>query len=380
MGMSSKIVCQAFVAALFVWLPGLAIVGTSQTVKPATGYPAHLPYGFGNLVWWNNDELRALLKKRIPGLGDEIAPTTVDEGRVRGALKALLKEKGIIAEIQSQDPSNFSLSAERAPGSLEPAIVFIVISPRILVDKVIISGTPENLTAPLSENLRGMQGKEYNGGLAWLVQSKAKEEFEPGGYLAGKATVSHDAPRRDGDHYIVNLVVSVDAGPQYHISSITADGGPLLQGRDLSQRFTLKVGDIAGYGPFGQLAGELRSFYWRYGYADVEIHGPPVLDHEHALAAYHLNVVPGPVYHLRSLAIHNLDSAQETKVCGLLGMKAGDVFDETAISALYSKVRSEPSLTSLGFTFRPSKDKTAAAVDLSLDFFTASDKSSVTVR
>jgi outer membrane protein insertion porin family len=204
--------------------------------------------------------------------------------------------------------------------------------------------------------------------------------LEPKGYLEGKATVSHDAPRRDGDHYLVNLVVSVDAGPQYRISSITSDGGPLMQGKDLSQHFTLEVGDVAGYGPFGHLAGELRSFYGHYGYADVEIHGPPVLDRDHALASYHLSVIPGPIYHLRSLAIHNLDSAQETKVRELLGMKPGDVFDETAINALYHKLPAEPSLASLGFTFGPAKEKTAAAVDLSLDFYKVSDKSSVTIK
>jgi hypothetical protein len=91
-------------------------------------------------------------------------------------------------------------------------------------------------------------------------------------------------------------------------------------------------------------------------------------------------VIPGPVYHLRSLAIHNLDSAQETKVRELLGMKPGDIFDETAINALYHKLSAEPLLAPLGFTFGPARDKTASAVDLSLDFYRASDKSSVTLK
>jgi outer membrane protein insertion porin family len=377
--MSSKTFCCSFVAGLFTLVLGLAVVCTAQTAKPAASYPTHLPYSFGNFVWWSNDELRLLLKARIPGLGDQIAPSIADEDRVRDALKALLKEKGITAEIQSQEPSSFSLSAERAPGFPEPAIVFTVASPQILVGKVVISGLTEGLSAALSENLRRMEGKEYNIGPAWIAR-KAAEVLEPKGYLESKVIVSHDVPQHVGEHYVVDLVVSVDPGPQYHISSITADGGPLLQGRDLSQHFTQKVGDVAGYGPFGQLAGELRSFYGHYGYADVETHGPPVLDHDHALASYHLSVIPGPIYHLRSLAIHNLDSAQEAKVRELLGMKPGDIFDETAISALYHKLPAEPLLAPLGFTFGPARDKTAAAVDLSLDFYKAGDKSSVTFK
>jgi len=367
-------------AALFGLLLGVASLGTAQTAQPATNYPTHLPYSFGNFVWWSDDELRALLKKRIPGLGDEIATTTAAEGRVRDALKALLKEKGIIAEIQSQEPSNFSFNAERAPGAHEPAIAFVVLSPQIIVDNVIISSAPENLLASLSENLRRIEGKEYNAEQSWLVQSNADEELKHQGYLKGKVTITHYAPRRQKEHYVISLVVLVDAGPQYHISSITADGGPLLERRDLSEFFTQKVGDVAGYGPFGRLAGELRSLYWHYGYADVKIQGPQVLDDDHALVSYHLEVIPGPIYHLRSLTIHNLDASQETKVRELLGMKPGDVFDGIAISGLYQKLQAEPSLASLGFSFRPSKDETEAAVDLSLDFYKVSDKSSVTIK
>jgi len=77
-----------------------------------------LPYSFGNFVWWSDDELRSLLKKRIPGLGDEIATTTAAEGRVRDALKALLKEKGITAEVQSQEPSYSSFGGFARPGSV----------------------------------------------------------------------------------------------------------------------------------------------------------------------------------------------------------------------------------------------------------------------
>lgn len=132
--------------------------------------------------------------------------------------------------------------------------------------------------------------------------------------------------------------------------------------------------------PFGHLAGELRALYWRYGYADVEIDGPAVLDRSHATASYHLEVVPGPLYHLRSVTIHNLDPEKEQRVRDLLGMKPGDVFDEMAINALYHKLSLDALLKDQGFTFNPTKDKSTAEVDLTLDFYKNSDKSSVTVQ
>jgi hypothetical protein len=91
-------------------------------------------------------------------------------------------------------------------------------------------------------------------------------------------------------------------------------------------------------------------------------------------------VVPGPLYHLRTLTIHNLAPELEQRVRGLLGMKARGVFDGMAINNLYHKVTSDALLKADGFTFSPAKDKAAGQVDLTLDFYKVSDKSSVTVQ
>ena len=114
--------------------------GWSQTAQPTQSYPAHLPYRFSNFAWWSDDDLRLLLKNRIPGLGDEIAPTSAGEGKVREALKALLREKQIVAEVQSEEPSPSAISAERVPGAPEPAVVFSILTPEVVVDKVVVLG------------------------------------------------------------------------------------------------------------------------------------------------------------------------------------------------------------------------------------------------
>jgi hypothetical protein len=374
---TTSVIQVAFLCASLLSTQGVC---GGQTATKAPSYPTSLPYGFTNFVWWSNDEIRTFLKRRIPNLGDEIAPESGMEHKIRDTLTMMLKEKGIAAEVQSQEPSNFSLTAERAPGSGPPAIAFSILSPHILIDKVIVSQAPEDLTASLNENLRRRERHEYSGGQDWLVRSNIEEALEAQGYLDGKIDISHDAPRRDGNDYLVNLRVSVKSGPQYRIGSISADGGPLLTGRDLSSHFSQKTGEIAGAGPFGRLAGELRAFYWHYGYADVETHGPPVLDRSNSTVSYHLDVVPGPLYHLRNLTIHNLSTEQENKVRELLGMKPGDIFDVTAINGLHHKISTDPLLGATSFTFSPAKDKRTAQADLTLDFHKVSDESSVTIK
>jgi hypothetical protein len=369
--------CLSFFAAFAL---ATAAPAFTQAAKPLQEYPARLPYAFSNFVWWSDEELRAALKKRIPDLGDEIATSANVKGQIRSELKQLLRDKGIVADVLSEEPSDFALTAETVPGAPSPAIVFSIGSPKILVDKVVISQAPDDLLPVLTQRLETRAGHEYSERQDWLVSSDAGEELKPRGYLDALIDVTHDVPRRSGDHYLVNLLISIKSGQQFRIGSITADGGPLLTGRDLSPFFTAKVGDVAGSDPFGRLGGELRDFYEKYGYADVKIQGPPVLDRAHALVSYHLGVTPGQVYHLRILTVHNLNAEQESKVRELLGMKAGDVFDGTAIGTLYHRLSTDPSMASLGFTFSPTKDKSVAMVDLTLDFYHQSDNSSVTIK
>ncbi len=83
--------------ALFVATLTVVVCASARTTQLAQDYPAHLPYRFSNFVWWSNDELRDLLKTRIPGLGGEIAPSSATEREIRDALKLLLKARGIVA-------------------------------------------------------------------------------------------------------------------------------------------------------------------------------------------------------------------------------------------------------------------------------------------
>jgi outer membrane protein assembly factor BamA len=186
--------------------------------------------------------------------------------------------------------------------------------------------------------------------------------------------------RRDGDRYLVQLDVSVVVGPQYHVSAISADGGPLLPGKDLSSLFGMKVGDVPGRFPLEGLASQLRNYYHHYGYADVDVKTLPLLNREKASVAYRLEVIPGTVYHLRSLTVKNLNPEQEAKVKELLGIKPGDVYLDEAISNLYRKIAIEPLLKGLHFSFGPTKDKSASQVDLNLDFFKEGNESSVTIK
>lgn len=241
-------------------------------------------------------------------------------------------------------------------------------SPQIFVDKVVVVDDETGLADSIRETLQPREGQTYSAEQDSAVRSEVEKQLAAHGYLEATAAVTHDAPRQDGNRYLVDLQVSVTPGRQYRISSISAGGGPLLPSRDLSPSFSSKPGDLAGEGAFGRVPADLRAYYWRYGYADVETPVSAELDREHATVAYRLDVAPGPLYHVRSLSIENLNADQQSKVRTLLGLKPGDVFDQTAVTGLYRKIPTEPMLSGYGFTFAPKEDKTAAVVDVVLDF------------
>jgi outer membrane translocation and assembly module TamA len=378
----------AFVRRGFLgFLVSLSLVCVAQTPKTSPSYPTHLPYGFSNFVWWSDEELRALLKERIPGLGDEIATTRAAEGKIREALTTLLKEKGISAEVQSEEPSlpafvkaNPVMLGAHLPEPPHPAITFSLLTPKVVIGKLIFKDVPEDIGHVLEPEVRGTEGKPFNAGWNKYMQKRLAEVLADQSYLDAQVQLNPEAPTKKEDRYLVDLVLSVTPGLRYRVASLSADGGPLLKEKDLSRFFALKPGDYVSRPPFGPLGLELRALYVQQGYADVDIESSPEKDPSRALVSYHLTVESGPLYHLRTLVIQHLDNAQEAKVREIFSQKAGDIYDERAINRLYHKVPDEPLLKGLGFSFSPKRDHDAATIDLTLDFYKEGGEATVTIK
>ena len=352
-------------------ISALSTVSASHAQNVSATSQDHFPYAFSNFVWWSDADLRADLKKHLPAIGEQVGRGSPMESRVQTVLTQLLKEKGIRAEVQVIEPSMDVFSIKRVPEAPPPSIVYSVLGPpEILVEKFVLENAPDDASGPLNGVVMYMQGKPYSAMTFWLDKQKINDSLQQLGYLSSKVEVDHGTPRKDGDHYLVPIMATITAGPKYHVASIRADGGPLVQGRDLSPYFAVKPGDVAIPYAFGRLAGALRSVYWHAGYADVDFEAPPVLDTVHALASYQLRVIPGPQYHLRSVKFENLDSAQEEKAREMLGLKTGDVCDLMAVSGLNRKL-TEPSspLRGYGFSYTPKEDKQNQVVDLTLNFY-----------
>jgi outer membrane protein assembly factor BamA len=169
----------------------------------------------------------------------------------------------------------------------------------------------------------------------------------------------------------------VSAGPLYHVGMISADGGPLLRGRDLSGYYDLQAGEVATPYAFDRLESSIMTVYFQAGYASVHFVDKPELDPEHAVATYRLETVTGPQYRIRTLVVRNLSPAQEAEVRNLLALSPGDVYDQIAVDELHAKVQESANLKGLDYSFAPSTDRSLNVIDLTLDFFKDSAQSSL---
>lgn len=362
-----------FSLLLPVMTPGVFGQILKTTPQPVS---ERLPYTFSNFPWWTDAQLRTELKHRIPSLGDEVGRGSALEAQVRDTLTAMLAAKGVRATVISDEPSATSGAVSAFvktlpfyfPGTAQrPHIEFSISAPQILVGGIELDSSPEgDLVGRVA---RQMEGKPFDSGNVMLAAHQLAEPLQRHGYLSAEVSVTAGHPMRVDDNYYVPMKAEISAGPLYHVGMISADGGPLLRGRDLSGYFDLQTGEVATPYAFDRLESSIMTVYFQAGYASVHFVDKPDLDPEHATATYRLQTVTGPQYRLRTVTVRNLSPEQEAEVRNMLALAPGDVYDQIAIDELHAKVAENAKLKGLDYSFAPSTDRNLNVIDLTLDFF-----------
>jgi len=160
------------------------------------------------------------------------------------------------------------------------------------------------------------RGRPYSALGDWSIRSRIKR------VLHARATSTprfKSAASRHVKMVSVSVVleVAVNAGPVFHISSIAATADRCSKQEPVAILHG-ETGRCCRAACFRCLGAELAAFYRHSGYADVDVEVQPTLDREHAWSPTP-GCDSGPVYHLRSVAIKNLDAPQENRVRELLG-------------------------------------------------------------
>jgi outer membrane protein insertion porin family len=294
-------------------------------------------------------------------------------------MRLLNRDSDLVSQVCCCQPKGLFLGPQ-IQDQPHPAILFSILAPKIVNGKLTFQDVPQELNASLEQEVQGISGKPFTEQSNAFAQMRVIEMLNNLGYLDGDARLQREAPHKNGENWVVDLLLTVTAGPRYRVASLAVDGGPLLEGKDFSKFYALKAGEYSSRPPFGALGLQLRALYEHKGYADVEVEVAPSKNPAEARVSYRLTVKPGLLYHLRSLKIEHLNAEQEARVREIFGTKAGDVYDGSATTRVYHALPNEPLLHGLGFGFSPMPDRNAAAIDMTLSFYREGGEDTVTIK
>jgi outer membrane protein assembly factor BamA len=286
-----------------------------------------VPARFENFVWFSDQELRDKLRDRVPLFKGEVP--------VAGGFADLLSEalQGLLIERNVAGRADY-LRATSGPDGPIVAVDYSVTGPSIQIQSVTFTGAgPEQLPA-LDAAARQIRGTEY---LRTILQVQVDKNLLPAlqslGFL--KASLGPPQPRVSEDSpktTLVDVNFQVTPGAQYKISVFQFSGNKVFSTDKLSERLTLKPGQIANAVQLDRDIESIENVYGTRGYMAAHIVPTPQFDDEKATVTYDLNVHEGDVYKMGDLDIRGLDSHTTAELQNDWKIRGGDVFDSSYLN------------------------------------------------
>jgi outer membrane protein assembly factor BamA len=295
---------------------------TIRLTPSADGQP--LPVRFTNFVWWEHDDLLKVLETRVPLFHGKLPLQSDQTGEVEDALVALLREKGV------PDARVTALPSSESAGDPPDAVALSISSPEILIGEVHFDGTvpavAEKLTA-LSRELadRNFDLREVN----TVIHNSANQIFADAGYLdATNDPLVFAAPRKDLGGYVVDVQVSMHAGPLYRIGAIALHPEPPLSDSDLRSALPFKTGDPAAASDVRTAVTTLAHVYGDHAFLQARASANLDKNTSNHTVAYNFTFSPGPQFHLASIDASELPTELQQEFSSLWHVAPGSLVDK----------------------------------------------------
>jgi outer membrane protein insertion porin family len=294
-----------------------------------------VPVMFENFPWFTDQELDDEIRQGVP-LFDGSAPrdgTLLNE--IISVLAAKLASRGIKANVEHM------LVAE--PSSDEMIMQFRQDGPSFTISSLTFGDALAQNSEKLKDRVSDLVGKSFSRFAIGLFEN---EQLRPVYLATGQIGVKFGAPSihfggSDADPQTsstVDVQIPISPGLVYHLSGVTWTGNSALDATELSKLLAVKPGDLANG---MQLAGDWEQVELEYqhrGYLDVKATPTAQFDDAKATVAYNVKIAEGPQYRMGQLVITGLSVDSEQIVRNSWQLKAGQVFDNTYLEEMLSKL------------------------------------------
>jgi outer membrane protein assembly factor BamA len=344
--------------------------GKARTVHVAlqpTPLAGLLPVSFQNLVWFTPDELTQGIHAHVP-LYRGAAPEAGNlQDAIQTALQQMFTDKGVTAKL------TYEVVAATAQHPVR-VVNYRVTDPSVrLVDVHLSVAAPTEVTNQLVPGLQKAVNRAthvpFNEGLTGqTIEDLLLAAARNFGYVTAKLDhISRTvAP---ADHSVaVTYAARVVPGDAYKVSSFTWTPTPIYTSSDFTRDAKLHAGDLANLYALNETDAAITAAYLAKGYMDVIVVAPPVLDEAAHTVAYAPQVIPGEVYHLKTVTALNLSPEAKTEFDRGWLMKPGDPYSEAYVSGFIQANTALQHLAKYAATFQASADPQTHLVDLTITF------------
>jgi outer membrane protein assembly factor BamA len=322
-----------------------------------------LPARFTNFVWWSPEELNTALKTRVPLYIGVIPISGNLQDSVTAALKALVAEKGVTANI-------VAIPKAAGPNATPTVISFVIDTPDVRIHSLTVAQASPAMQTTLDKIIKNEAGKPFEqGNTRDAIASQITEVYRNDGYLdATLVDLTHSAPQITAAGIDLDLTATIHEGEPYRLSALTWSGSDIMNAADFAKQAKLKAEDIASQLLLKQSLAALARAYYAKGFQDAKIQAPAAIDSITHHVAYTVRVVPGDQYRLNSIKFSGLSEAQTKELNSAWHMKAGDFYDVNYMTEFLQKNTALQSFRGYSATYKAISDPNTHLVDLAITF------------
>jgi outer membrane protein insertion porin family len=322
--------------------------------------------GFENFVWLTPEEIQKLTKAKVPLYNGYLPEVSALDDDVSTALERAVAAKGVQVSVKNE-------ILEPTVEHPERVIEYRIVSPAVRVTDVHLSGVSTELVPYVQKSVNATAKTAYNDGRAGLATTtRILTPLLDAGYVeASLGDVTLQPTAAADRNYDLVVSATLQAGPVYHVGTITYAGSPLMMPEAFATTQKLHAGDVASHRALLETMAPLDGVYRRRGYMDVVATATPTLHEATHEVDYKVTVVPGAVYTVQKVTAEGLDPAQKADFDRGFTMKPGDPYNPEYVAGFLKNNSSLKTLLGYSANYKAYADPNAHTVELVMSFFKA---------
>ncbi len=290
-----------------------------------------VPIVYDNFVWFTEEELRAAIRKEIPGFDGTAPEAGGATESIARALGALLRERKIEGEVEYMPEAT-------ASGANARHIFFIkgVRMPICTLSFTGASGIPESELVKKSKDLfKHDYSNEF-------VYSFARTNLFPLYRERGQVRAAFSRPLAkpfSGDDCKngVAVTIPVTEGEVYSLGKVLWEGNDIISTPDLEPVLGMREGEVANGIKFDTGIAAVLKAYGKRGFIMAKVLPTPEFDDASKKVSYRITVKEGGLYRMGSLTVQGLPGDDQERIKMAWKLKPGDVYDNSYLKEFLGK-------------------------------------------